>query len=379
MRMSMKPPRAVLFSLIALSLAPHARAQLAVNPLAPPTTLPSRMALKRYAINDNQMFKTSVFTGIMPADWQVKGGIIWKMNLSNPDLLRIHWGDAQDISAFDIYPYLTFVWSAQGPALAGQTYMGSIVEAPPSDQFDAIAKVIIPLFRPELANAQVIDQKKLPDVAKAEYNKLIQTFSPQLFAIAVWAGTETFEYQLQNQTVQEVVSVTLDESLNRRFGTRSWSIPSANSNRAPKGAFDQLTLPRSIIFSSLQANPQWNQAVANYLKNRQQQVAVGQQNQFNAIENRINNQTSANAEEQQGFNQHMADLDRQSDAEADVQRQVSPWKTDDGSTYKLPTQYGYAWSGADGRIIMNNDPQYNPNSDLNLTPTQWTAMQQAGN
>ena len=92
-----------------------------------------------------------------------------------------------------------------------------------------------------------------------------------------------------------------------------------------------------------------------------------------------NARSEANDEEKSSFDQHMADLDRQSDAEADVQREVSPWKDSDGSTYKLPTKYGNAWSSADGRIIMNNDPQYNPNSDPSLTPTQWTAMEQAGN
>jgi len=53
-------------------------------------------------------------------------------------------------------------------------------------------------------------------------------------------------------------------------------------------------------------------------------------------------------------------------------REVKPWKTTDGDSVKLPNKYGYAWEGANGEIIMNNDPQYNPNSDPNLTPTQWT-------
>ena len=89
--------------------------------------------------------------------------------------------------------------------------------------------------------------------------------------------------------------------------------------------------------------------------------------------------SEANDAEKQAYEQHMADLDKQSDAEADVQRQVSPWKSGNGATYKLPTQYAHAWQGADGRIIMNNDASYNPNSDPSLTPTQWTPMEQAGN
>jgi hypothetical protein len=58
---------------------------------------------------------------------------------------------------------------------------------------------------------------------------------------------------------------------------------------------------------------------------------------------------------------------------------MSPWKDSNGDTYKLPNTYGHAWAGADGTIIMNNDPQYNPNTDSSLTPTNWTPMEQAGN
>ncbi|HTW93687.1 MAG TPA: hypothetical protein VMD30_02765 [Tepidisphaeraceae bacterium] len=358
---------------------PSAPAQIQVVPLAKPASWPKTISLKRYVLNDDQMFHTAILSGVMPADWNVKGGVIWKMQLGTPDLLRIHWGDAQDVRGFDVYPYLTFCWGQRIQALGIPTYMGSIVQAPPSDQFDAIDKVIIPFFRQDLADARVVNQQKAPDVAKAEYDKLSQMYPGGMFAIEVWSGSETFEYDKNGQTIQEVVSVTLDEAENRRLGNITWSISSANSVRAPKGELDQLAVPRTVIFQSIQANPDWNQQVADFLARRQGQLAVRQQNQFDQTENRINAQTSANDAEHQQFNQHMSDLDRQSDAEADVQREVSPWTTSDGTSCKLPTQYGYAWSGADGRIIMNNDPQYNPNSDPNLSSTNWTAMQQAGN
>ena len=61
-------------------------------------------------------------------------------------------------------------------------------------------------------------------------------------------------------------------------------------------------------------------------------------------------------------------------------REVSPWKDSNGTSYKLPTQYGHAWSGSDGTVIMNNDPSYNPNSDPNLTGNAtWTRMEQSHN
>ncbi|MGD0260099.1 MAG: hypothetical protein ABSD29_09790 [Verrucomicrobiota bacterium] len=102
--------------------------------------------------------------------------------------------------------------------------------------------------------------------------------------------------------------------------------------------------------------------------------------QFNATESRIVSTSAANDAQHASYWQHSADLNRQSQNQADVMREVSPWKDSSGTTHKLPTQYGHAWSGADGTIIMNNDPSYNPNSDPNLkVNTTWTLMEQTQN
>src|ERR1700722_14581658 len=57
-----------------------------------PSTQPSTMRFKRYVITDDQGFKgMEVFHGVMPVDWTIKGGVIWKMAFRSPALIRIHW------------------------------------------------------------------------------------------------------------------------------------------------------------------------------------------------------------------------------------------------------------------------------------------------
>jgi len=379
---------------VVLVATPAAHGQAATGGAAQaangPTTQPATMRFKRYVITDDQGFKgMEVFRGVMPIDWTVKGGVTWNMALGPPDLIRIHWGDTQDVCAFDVYPYVNFTWSDPrkwaGRYQPGQiTPSGMILKEPPTDQFDAFDKVIIQMFRPDLKDAQVVDKEKLPDVAKAVYAKV--NTDPG-YVVGVGAGRETLEYQLNGQTVQEVISGIVVESTSKQFGFNCWSISNATSKRAPKGAFDQLAPINAIMVQSLQMNPTWAQNLANLLQQRQQRTFAMQQQQraqqdaqFNAIESRIASQTAANDAEHQAYWQHSADLERQSDAEADVQREVSPWKDSNGDTYKLPNNYGHAWSGADGTIIMNNDASYNPNSDPNAPGnTTWTPMQQAGN
>jgi hypothetical protein len=388
--------RAAFYSWMAVSflaLTPTARAQQSAPPADPvinaPATQPSTMRFKRYVITDDQGFKgVEVLRGVMPVDWTVQGGVIWKMALGPPDLIRIHWSDAQDVCAFDVYPFINFTWSDPrkwaGRYQVGQiTPSGMIIKEPLADQFDAFDKVIVEMFRPDLKDAKVVSKEKMPKVAKAIYDQ-INNDPNYVFGVAV--GRETFEYESHGQTIQEIVSGIVEETTSKQYGFNIWSISQATSERAPKATFDQLAPINAVMVQSLELNPAWTQQLANLIQQRQartmaaqRQQAVNQQQQFNAIESRIHSQTAANDAQHESYWQHSADLNRQSENEADVQREVSPWKDGDGTTYKLPTQYGHAWSGADGEIIMNNDPSYNPNSDSSLNPTNWTPMEQSQN
>lgn len=397
--------RAALYSCLAASLlafTPVSRAKKpkpAANPLdtaapaAAPATQPASVRFKRFVLNDDQGFKgMEVFRGVMPIDWNVKGGVIWKQNLATPQLFRIHWGDAQDIRAFDLYPSVSFSWSkavemGRSNIQPGQVFAGFIVAKTPSSAFDAFNTAIIQISRPDLANAKVIKQEKLPEVSKEVYDQ-INTDPNTAYEVA--AGREIFEYQVNGQTVDEMVSGIMEASMSRvnnPNGVQYWTVVNASSRRAAKGELEQLKPIEDVMAQSLQLNPDWLQRV-NALNQQRYQQALGaqrqqlanQQAQFNAIESRIASQSAANDAQHASYWAHSADLDRQSENEADIQREVSPWQSSDGSTYKLPTAYSNAWQGSDGQILMNNDASYNPNSDPNLpTGTTWTPMAQTHN
>lgn len=375
-----------------LAVTPATRGQsagAAAPTVGGPATQPTMMRFKKYVITDDTGFKgMEVLQGVMPADWTMKGAVIWKMALVHPDLIRIHWGDAQDICAFDMYPMLSFTWGGGAGRRAntqpGKIWQGNIIKPLPSDQFDAIEKVIIPFFRPDLAKAKVVSKDKLPDVARAV---AAQENKDPSWPVIAGAGKETFEYDLHGQTVQEVVRgvVTIGGN-NSQGGFKIWQCVYFSSWRAPKGTLDQMKPINAVMQQSLQMNQAWVAQVGALIARRKQQalndIKTGMEREtasFNATEARVSAASAAEDAQDQAFDQHMANIDKQSDAEADYQREVSPWKASDGSTYKLPTTYSNAWQGADGQVLMNNDASYNPNSDSSLPPTNWTPMQQAGN
>ena len=369
-----------------------ASASSSANPLPnkDAATQPATMRLKPYVITDDQGFKgMEVLHGVMPVDWTLQGGVTWKMALGAPAQIRLHWGDPQDVCAFDVYPTILFCWSNEvgrgGRYQPGQVAFGNIIKQPPTDQFDAFDKVIIQMLRPDLAKAKVVNKEKLPDAAKTIY---AQVNTDPNWPVAVAVGRETLEYELRGQTVQEIIGGVLEVGGGQGpAGYKTWSVVQATSRRAPKGGFDQLKPINAVMTQSLQMNPAWNQKVAALVNQRKQkalanqaQARANQQAQFNAIESRIASTSAANDAQHASYWQHSANLNRQSQNQADVMREVSPWKDSGGTSYKLPTQYGHAWSGADGTILMNNDPSYDPNSDPNLkNSTTWTRMEQSHN
>ena len=159
-----------------LATAPGARGQAAANP---PThkdasAQPATLRFKRYAITDDQEFKgLEVLHGVMPADWTLKGGLTLRPALGIPGQIRIYWGDDRDVCAYDVYPTILFCWSNEvgrgGRYQPGQVAFGNIIKQPPTDQFDAFDKVIIQMFRPDLAKAKVVSQERMHEVAKAIY------------------------------------------------------------------------------------------------------------------------------------------------------------------------------------------------------------------
>jgi hypothetical protein len=341
---------------------------------APPVTI----RFKPFVINDDPTYTGMEVThGLMPADWTLKGGVVWELRDGFPAQFRLHMSDPKDVAAFDVYPNHYFFWSqraAMSPAQPPDArYMGLLIQKPPADQFEALAQVIIPRDRPDLARARVVEQKRLPDVAKAVYESMAKLPGGQ-YGAAV--GRALFEYEFNGQTVQEEMYVCYKRGTDPKLGIMNWSVENVTSTRAPKGQLDQLNALRAVTIRSCRPNPAWYDKVTQFILMRQRATMEQLADQEQRRQIFMKMRSDISDENKKEFDQHMADIDRQSDLSADYMREVSPWKTSDGSAVKLPNAYGHAWEGANGEIIMNNDALYNPNSDPN-THTTWTPLQQA--
>jgi hypothetical protein len=360
-------------------LIAHAAVLLAAPVLAgEPAAATAPVRFQRFVINDDPTYTgMEVSRGVMPGGWKLKGGVVWDLRDGFPAQFRIHIGDAEDVAAFDIYPDQHCFWSTNAAQNRnfppGSRYMGSVVQAPPADQFQALTKVILPRYRPDLAQARIVDQQKMPKVAEAAFRAMAQNPGYQYWAMA---GRMRFEYELHGQAVQEDMYVVVKLATNLRLHFTNWVVESVTSTRGPKGTLEQLNTLRALMTQAIQPNIAWYNKVTQFILIRQKMTLqkLAAQEERRKIFMKLKEEISE--ENKQAFENHMHDIDVRSNAFADYTREVSPYRTGDGKTVKLPNKYGMAFEGANGEILLSNEPGYNPNSDPNQARTTWTPLQQ---
>jgi hypothetical protein len=339
-------------------------------PATRPATQPVVADFVPWVIKDDRTYTNMEVTrGMMPKGWTIKGGVVWTIDDAFPAQFRIHFGDEQDICALDDYPNMDCCF---GKIMAGRTrFQGAEVLKPPADQFDAILTVIVPRFRPELANAKVVDKVKKPEWAKAAYEKIKQV---QGYQYAVWAGIMTFEYQIKGQTVKEQVALTYKRETNPKLGFVLWYLENVSSARFTEDTRESVRVYRKMMIESVHPNPAWTDKVEQFIIAKQKMNMNELQDQMRRTKLFADMVARKTAEEyQREAAQTMAGSEAATEGTSDLLRNVTPWNTGGGMA-KLPSGYSYAWENPAGQVHMTNDPTYDPNSDPAMNSTTWTRI-----
>jgi hypothetical protein len=150
------------------------------------------------------------------------------------------------------------------------------------------------------------------------------------------------------------------------------------SVRGLKGQLNQLREMHDVMLRSSTQNLQWFDAytqyeVSKFNAERLASIRAGQAARAQAHQSDIVNE---------GIKERYESLqksnDEMSEARAETMRGETPWQEPDGSKVLLPSEYGHAWRDSSGQYIVTNDPQYDPNSDINLKSTSsWSSLEQA--
>jgi hypothetical protein len=139
---------------------------------------------------------------------------------------------------------------------------------------------------------------------------------------------------------------------------------------APKGQLDSNDRLFKLMMSSIRPDPDWqkfsNGVIANLYSEKQRQLQIQSQiiAAFRAHVADVINGVTMNA--QAGANQAAFGADQ-------LIRQVQTFRDPStGSTYELSNQYDHAWLNGQNQYVMSDDPNFNPNGNLNGS---WSQMQ----
>src|SRR5271170_3748601 len=99
---------------------------------------------------------------LIPVGWKTKGGMAYDFSCFYPAQFNLRIYDPNSLACFATYPSNYYVWGNFPGFPPGSNYGGSIVAQPMQDPFEAIKQIVIPKYRPELADAKVVETELLP-------------------------------------------------------------------------------------------------------------------------------------------------------------------------------------------------------------------------
>jgi hypothetical protein len=176
----------------------------------------------------------------------------------------------------------------------------------------------------------------------------------------------------KGQPVEEwVTAVILVRALQSGRGVAyDWHAIYVMSLRTPQGKLDANDKVFKLIASTIQTQPQWQTYSSGVIASlyKKKQIEEAKQSQIiaefqNKVAQTINGVT-ANS---------MRGADNAAFGESQIIRGVQTFRDPStGSTFELSNQYDHAWRNGSNEYVMSDDPNFNPNAQLNGS---WNELQ----
>jgi rubrerythrin len=317
------------------------------------------------AVHDPMMNNEEAFGLLVPQEWQVQGGIVWRPEISNLAYLQLRLSDPRGASALEFFPTPPYTWSDRGyPGFPpGSLYLGSYV-VQPMDPDHFVRGILLPAVRGRVSPT-VIRTDPLPELAAA-----VAPTVQEAGAIKQVAAARTrIEYREGARTIEEdIYSVLVYSQVPMVPGVTWWGPERLFGFRAEKGQLDRQAPLLQTIFASVRVNRGW---FGRVLQVREAWI----QNQMQAIRNagELSRYIARTTDEmsdmqQQAWENRQAAEDRSAEAFSQYIRGVetyhNPYSDRD---VELPTGYRDVWISRSGEYILADEPNFNPNESATGT------------
>ncbi|MFH0879014.1 MAG: hypothetical protein V2A34_04830 [Lentisphaerota bacterium] len=336
------------------------------------------LRFKRHAVMDRpDMIGGEAVSMLIPSGWEAEGGVAWRLHPTMPAGLAVRIFNPKGLEVFETFPAQPYSW---GGMLAmtgfpeGSNYMGNEVRPPPVNAFEYLEQILIPRARPGV-RFRVVDRKELPELAAAV--RAQNAAQGGAFPSEVSAGKVRVEYEQNGKAVEEDFYCSLNKIFIPNANMAIWIADQLGAMKAGKGELDAQEKILQTIVASTQINLKWF--------NKYQQLVealTAYQNRQIANAGVISKMISRTSDEisdmrRQSYEQNQAAMDRINEGYDQYVRGVDEYTNPDtGAHVELPSGYSHAWRGLNDEYVVTDNPNFNPNVELN---GQWTALEPAGN
>ena len=361
----------------------HGDSQQSGSSAAPQSASGRYFRMKSVQFDDKGNNAPAAVRMMIPTTWQAQASIRTMGGLggcfADLETVAIHAQSADGSLVFEAMPDLTYQFAddqqtvrtmaqeGQGFAKAG---MKACPVIPPQRAADFLQK-IIPKYYPDAKIVSVDAYPELDQLVRERLGLPLKGASNQ-GNVRTEAARARLEYEHDGRTIDQWVTV----------GEWMRIYPSGHGNvydchatmimsfSAPKGQLDGNESLFRLMAFNISHNPQWDATINGMVAKlyQQQQIEEAKRSQIIAhFQQQVAdtaNEVAANRErgsEQAAF------------GEDQIVRGVQTFRNPEtGQTFELSNLHDHAWLNSDNTYVMSDDPNFNPNGQLDGS---WTALE----
>jgi len=361
------------------------------------TPVKSGTVFKEHQITDPGMNNIVATTVLVPEGWQVEGGMTRPAPqfFNMPVMLDIKF-TAPDGRQVRQFPTYRFEYNYQRPQEHFSPTMSGNMYLPLFESMGSWMLEMIRLFPDEaVSKVRLIEEQALPEITDT-----IRRASAQLYQMASQSksmGMQTgiyfdfdaqatrvvLQYEQDGQKLEESILLVWQSLVNYVYGQPSggtWGINQMYSLRGPVGS-DYLNDPQMMaILHSARPNPVWVNEMqkhwAEMARIRNKGAQQRRQQSYAAHQKRMQTLNETSDIIANGWKSRSQMSDAGHSAYIDSIHEVTPYQTPAGKTVKLPSFYKHVYTDSNGHYLLNNDPNYQPNTDPAVNQREWQRIPQ---
>jgi len=334
----------------------------------------SMLKFVRYAYIDAQGTGLEAYSFLMPSDWKFEGGIRWnpeQVAMPATNAFRVYNPAGQE--EFEGFPNQCYFWTTNTWLFAtnppGSKYFGSIVASPVNAT--TAVQDIIQRTRSQYAGLTIVSKNDLPELVDALG---IKNQSQGFIHTEATGAKIRFSYLKNGIPMEEEIYGVVEQvkfPVQSTAGTNYnifWYIDYVFSFKGRAGQLEEHTKVFQAITSSFRVNQRWQAKYENVIEYlAQQQIHhIQSMGEFSRTLSRMSDQMRS--ENLQQFEQRNNVYDKVAEEHSDnmlgIERYYDPFEERE---VQLPSGYNHAWCNNLGEYIVTDNPNYNPNTESNLT------------